>query len=66
MMNIMPNWQFNCNFSTVSRRASGKDLRGLTKFPSPGDGVIGFEIEVRPILLDPLGGIIDVAEPSRW
>ena len=32
----------------------------LSQFVLPGDGMIGFEVEIGPILLDPGGGVVQI------
>ncbi len=41
-------------------------MNPLSTFTTPCDRMSGFQIEVGPVVLNPVGGIVDGVEPARW
>ena len=55
--------QSECDWADAARLTSV--IGALLLFAAPGDRVIGFEVEVGPVLLDPGGRVVEVVKPSR-
>ena len=55
--------QSECDWADAARLTSV--IGALLLFAAPGDRVIGFEVEVGPVLLDPGGGVVEVVKAAR-